>query len=392
MKIACARSYFAMSVLTALLMCVGCDDDNEDPQNKFSIENQGFQTDCCQRDYSAKITGLSPSGGQYLFAALMAGDTIAIHGDSVFVPAGPYIDVEVGVRVAYHDQVPAGDYELQVMSCNSADGTGKMNMVTNASSVEIVQVPEYTWDLCKECYQIEIRYRTFIACPLVRLIPYLNLIQCSVDDFELQRWYEGDNRDFQWLGGTSRSFQLVNVYYDLVSLSWSMDYTSHFGISRRYSADSVRATGDNCVAEPSGQHQCQGQAQHGDPNGSNLSATWLYNTPDSVAIKIDVDGYPPCHIPQVNWNPCGIDGHFVFHFRIDRSQGYPNPQYRYSFRHDGFPWHECYINSYKVPGTEWTPTGGIGDILKLCGNWIFCEDDGELEVVEEEWKDVPLSL
>jgi len=147
------------------LALIGCSEVGEGDDMTVVLDPK--HDDCCSEEFTTKISGTSPAGGKYYWLGLMESDQLVIQGDSVFIPSGPYINVPLSVKVAYHDNLPGGDYHLRVFEANQATDVGIVAKRTVAAEAGIVQISSYTFDECRNCYQIEIRYRTFIACEVI---------------------------------------------------------------------------------------------------------------------------------------------------------------------------------------------------------------------------------
>lgn len=362
---------------------IGC--ENPPEGDDLTIVLDPKVDECCAEEYTAKISGSAPASGMYYWLGLMDNDTLVRYGDSVFIPSGPYINVPLSVKVAYHDNLPGGDYNLRVFEANLPEDVGIVAKRTVAAEAGIVQVPSYTFDECRNCYQIEIRYRTFIACEVISDLP-----ADSIDDFScitklFVDYFKGDNRGFNDTIGTSRSHQRFTIYYDLVTGAWETDSLMEFGETRRYASSDVTHVGGACPfslnegAEPN----CANVAFNGDNNGSIMTATFEEFGPNSSKLKMNLEGFHPC-TNILNYAPCGIDGHLEFEFAIDNLN---RPLYKFRLIHDGYPWHELYINSVEIYTHDPNETGY--NTLSLCPDLFLCNDSGDIVWNAPDWVLVP---
>ena len=185
---------------------------------------------------------------------------------------------------------------------------------------------------------ISIVYKTFIA-PEVITAPANPLL----DDY-----FRGDDR---WFGdsGSSRSSQSTTVTLDPSSATGQYDTPSQlFGSTVGYDEESdvtpcthcAPPYGDWCLvtgATPG----CSKVANPGQ-NGNVLSVVHPPRVSDTeIMVLIDVVGFNPCGHVGVP----GIDAHLTIHFRLVNPNG---AEFRLYGSHDGFPWHELYINGVLV--------------------------------------------
>lgn len=193
--------------------------------------------------------------------------------------------------------------------------------------------------------QVEVRYKTFIGCFLLETPP-----NPFLTDF-----FEGDNRGFGHSLATSRTFQSGVVTIDPAETNGQIGTSSQsFGTTRGYDDDpdgsdvtSITAwCGGLCsaVLAPGATAECTKTATAG--SSSNvLTMKFTRISKTEIQLKIDAVGFNPC----ASIAPA-IDVHITLNFRqegCDNGQLKPM-EFRASGNHDGFPWHELYINGFSI--------------------------------------------
>jgi hypothetical protein len=134
--------------------------------------------------------------------------------------------------------------------------------------------------------------------------------------------------------------------------------------------------GDWCLA-PGASAECIATAQAG-LNGNVLSIAHERIDQSEVRIDLNLTGFVPCGAQPLT---PAIDAHFSAFFKQICQSGSLGPmQFKVLGDHDGFPWHEMYINGVAVYlhdpcCTMDTPTALFGG----SGEYHFDTDDPETE-------------
>jgi len=217
---------------------------------------------------------------------------------------------------------------------------------------------------------VEIRYKTFIA-PEVVVTPW----NPKIDDF-----FAGDNRWFQYEGGSSRTYQSTSVTVDPRNEDGGKvgTPTNVFGQTRGYDDEpdgsDVTACphcagdfGDYCLL-PDASVNCTMTAVAGQ-NGNVLDVVHNRISDSEVTVHFDVVATNPCASGIYGPDAPPIDAHLTIHLRQLCVDGVLQPmEFRLYGTHDGFPWHELYVNGTKVYDhdpccTQETPWSlfGVGD-------------------------------
>lgn len=181
---------------------------------------------------------------------------------------------------------------------------------------------------CTNCWSdIEVLYKTFIQCEVIR------------DPFSSQVWWGGDGRSFNY---TSNQFRTKNRIVITDNPEHSTGIISPFapavGISKAFDANDVIPLGPgDCAwglgANPTVNNSCQ----HNLPD-SNLLDMFIESTPDSCERKLKI---------KVHANNCLLPGSSAIDALYDLFiKTFPDGTLKYKIvgDHDGFPWHEFYLN------------------------------------------------
>ncbi|MEK6676819.1 MAG: hypothetical protein AABZ47_14340 [Planctomycetota bacterium] len=194
-------------------------------------------------------------------------------------------------------------------------------------------VPEYP--------TVEVQYKTFIAPSAISSPAGYN-------------YFAGDNRWFGVGNNSSRSFQQASVTVNpAIATGIVGTPTMSFGRTKGYQnsptgSDVIACQhcagsyGDYCLvagATP----ECDMTAVAGQ-NGNVLTMVGTRLSPTEIKLQIDLVGKNPC----VSGAPT-IDAHLTIHFRQTCTNGQLGVmEFRLYGYHDGFPWHELYINGVDV--------------------------------------------
>lgn len=287
------------------------------------------------------------------------------------------------VDVQIHPDAPPGLVPIvatgRTLNGSTCDATGTMTV-------------DRTYD------PISIEYRTFIA-PQAIATP--NLASW------LWPFYAGDGRWFGG-GGTSRSSQTTAITLDPGNTTGQVGTPSQgFGTTRGYDDDPEFSDvfqcefcspdfadyDDWCLAAGA-TPGCTATAVAG-VGGNVLSIQPpLRVSSTQVQVQFDLVGYNPCAtaVPA-------IDAHFSVAVRQVCDDLNVNvlkpPEFMVVGSHDGFPWHELYINGFRVYAhdpccTQEDPTS----LFDLIGNWNYetidaCHPAFQDDRPLNEWQPVP---
>ena len=196
---------------------------------------------------------------------------------------------------------------------------------------------------------VEVRYKTFIAPDAVVTPPHPDLL-----DF-----FAGDNRWFGYDAMPSRSLQYTLVTVDPSILNGqSTSPTNEFGTTMGFGdhpdgsdvtscAHCAESYGDWCL-KASATAECIETAVAGQ-NGNILSIQHSRVSETEVKVQINLVGQNPCAADIVGPDAPPIDAHLTLHFRQLCTDGtLQTMEFRLYGTHDGFPWHELYINGTAV--------------------------------------------
>ena len=135
-----------------------------------------------------------------------------------------------------------------------------------------------------------------------------------------------------WLGTPANLFGVTSTYDDHPDGS---DVTP--------CAHCAESFGDWCFAQEA-TPECVDFAVDGQ-DGNVLKIEHFPVSDTEVKVKLDVIGNNPCEDGDVP----AIDVDLTIHFRQSCTDGEPGPmEFRLYGDHDGFPWHELYINGVAV--------------------------------------------
>ncbi len=197
---------------------------------------------------------------------------------------------------------------------------------------------------CPQNYDIvEVQYKTFIHCEVAGPTTW---------DPTLYDYFAGDNRSFGYTFSVnkSRTYQLARLTMDPAAAGgWVLAPLQRSGISRGYDNESwsdvapmaTPTCGGQCAYTflPSATAECT--AQVADPVGNGLlDMTFQRISSSEVEIYLWSRAADQCEwlVPSV-----GVD----LHLRLRQvcNNGVLGPlEYKASGRHDGYPWHEFYLN------------------------------------------------
>ncbi len=253
-------------------------------------------------------------------------------------------------------------YFLEGVSPGSADLSLTVNVGTHECSVtNLLYIVEFP--------VVEIRYKTFIAPDVVE-VPA---------DFASYDYLKGDNRWFGYAAAPSRSFQSTWVTVNPYTASGKAGpKTQMFGETRGYDDDPdgsdltpcahcALSYGDWCLA-PGATAECIDTAQAG-LGGNVLSITHQRVNQSEVRLDWNLIGFVPCGYQPVT---PGIDAHFTVFFRqICNAATLGTMQFKVVGSHDGFPWHEMYVNGILVYQHDPCCTGEDPTSLFGSGEWEY---------------------
>jgi len=197
--------------------------------------------------------------------------------------------------------------------------------------------------------QVEIRYKSFILCPVIATPPNPLLYD----------YFKGDGRGFQYAGGTSRTNQAAQVTANPANTAGGLVGSPFgaFGATFGYDDD---PTGSDVVPIPP---YCMGIAPGAGPDGYSGVYSHGRSRAERKRAHVHVPAggstTPPTTSASADgpcgYNPCmtvgpAIDAHFTFEFRQPCVNGVLQPmEWRLTNAcHDGFPWHELYLNGVEV--------------------------------------------
>lgn len=239
------------------------------------------------------------------------------------------------VSVTIHEDAPPGPVPIVVTA--SAPG-GSQCQATGTVTVNRVYTP------------VEVRLRLFIAPDAVELPAAFWLY-----DFD-----EGDNRWFNYAAMTFRSFQQTSVtlgpaYPDGGPVGSA---TNLFGTTRAFYDDPdfsdvvpcphcAGSYGDWCLVAGA-TAECAATPIPGQ-GGNVLTIQHTRVSGSEVKLRMDAIGYNGCEGGQVP----SLGATLTVHFRQVCQGGTLGPmEFRLYGEHDGFPWHELYMNAVGVYGHD----------------------------------------
>lgn len=221
---------------------------------------------------------------------------------------------------------------------------------------------------------VTLLYQTFIAPEVVST----QTLPDPFPDFDLDpglfahEFYAGDKRWFSRVlePDRSRSYHQITLSLDPTRMNPVLAETKGFGITRGYDDDGFDGSGGGSDVSPctdpfSGSYgqfclkdtampECEDRAVAG--RGWNvLNMSVIDQAPGELVVMIQLAGGNPCttNVPftDVRLVPY-IDAFFVVRIRQVLDHGVPGPIYAsLSGLHDGFPWHELYLDG--VPLYQW---------------------------------------
>ena len=169
------------------------------------------------------------------------------------------------------------------------------------------------------------------------------------------KFFEGDNRWFS-TGGNSRTFQGASVTVNPAIASGLAGSPSNaFGPTFGYQndpagSDVIACThcagpyGDWCIA-PGASRECVDLAQIGQ-NGNVLQVSSTRINDSEIRVNVNAVGYNPCLTGAL---VPAIDANLTIHFKQECLSGVLEPmEFRLYGTHDGFPWHELYLDGNGV--------------------------------------------
>jgi len=282
------------------------------------------------------------------------------------------------VSVQIHGDAPPGPVPLLVQA-TTANGT-------TCEATGVVTVDRDPYDI------VEVRYKTFIA-PSALSTPF----NPALLDF-----FAGDDRWFGYGVGPSRSFQSTTVTLEPGNPSGQIgipvnQFSATYGYDDEPDGSDVTACphcagsyGDWCLVSGA-TADCVLTAVPGQ-GGNVLTVSHSRVSGVEVKVQFDLKGTNPCGtgIPGPDTPP--IDADLNLHFRQVCIGSELQPmEFRLYGTHDGFPWHEVYVNSTRVYEHDPCCTGEGPDSL-------FGEGDHEFETTDlchqqipplDEWREVP---
>jgi len=236
----------------------------------------------------------------------------------------------------------------------------KLNDVVGNIEFDAINVRLYYYGCITSSYQImsdlfigqvvEILYKTFIRCDAVGTLPAPWLYD----------YYAGDNRTFSYTNDASRSYQRAFHSFVYPTSGRLVVGPQIFGVSRGFDDDpDASDIFDPGVGQP-GCPQCQYEIRSAataectataSPGvaGNVLTMRLTSSSPARDVIDIDLAGYDPCAslVPAV-------DSELVLRLRRTKSGSL---EYRLTGLHDGYPWHELYLNGTLVLSHDPCVTG-----------------------------------
>jgi hypothetical protein len=138
-------------LVTSALWLTSCTQDIAEQDYYVEVDPGSIDPNCCGVTYVQVVSGVSPPGGQYYWLALLYHDTLVSYGEPVYVPEGPYQNINLRVSVSYLDEIPEGAYHREVFASQSLDGVGDIKRRTLIQSAGIAQVVSYADSICTIC-------------------------------------------------------------------------------------------------------------------------------------------------------------------------------------------------------------------------------------------------
>ncbi len=204
---------------------------------------------------------------------------------------------------------------------------------------------------------VEVRYKTFIYCPV---------IEGPVNPFNAADYFEGDDRGFQYDDGTktSRTFQEGQVTVDpRVTDGQVGTPTMYFANSEGYADDKVADLGPSAAP-------CRYRISPANAvpvcDLPGVGALTFPSTRVSLTPAFEVKLHIGLSADNACIASCNISASIDIWFRQRCEDGILYPlEYRASGQHDGFPWHEIYLNGqvmYLFDVFRWNQ-----GVFSLCG-------------------------
>jgi len=261
--------------------------------------------------------------------------------------------------------------------------------MTGVGTAECTRAIEFIVGI-SEIPDIEIVYKTFISPP-------------AIAGPKLAFDYEGDNRCFSSTATPSRTRQHVTISLDPAVAPNGIvgTPTMAFGTTVKYDAI-YGATGttncNGCVSDarfitPLVPTACTATPVSG-VAGNLLSVDSMRLGTGELEVQLDQAAKNMCVVP-LSASPA-IDVHLTIQFRVACSQFGDPPvvQFRLWGTHDGYPWHELYINGVPVywhdpclgQNSPWSLYGSTGDRCYSCPTSFNFAPWGQ---PLDEWHQVP---
>jgi len=238
------------------------------------------------------------------------------------------------ISVVIHGDAPPGDVPIEVTGTVS---NGSSCMATGTITVD------------RTYPEIEILYKTFIAPSAVETPP----------DPLLMDFFAGDNRWFGYGASPSRTLQSALVTLDPAKPTGQAGASiGQFGTTHGYDDDPDGSDvvacphcagdyGDWCLL-PGATADCVLTAVAGQ-NGNVLSVTHTRISSTEVEVRFDLVGGNPCAAGIIGPDAPPINATLTVRFREVCANATLQPaEFRLYGTHDGFPWHEVYINGSAV--------------------------------------------
>lgn len=304
------------------------------------------------------------------------------------------LGIGFAVRAAANDPLPRSQSEDEYLPEVTAFRVDRQTVLANAPARNTA---------CDSYDRVEIQYRTFISPDVIETDP-----NPVIDDF-----HQGDKRCFGFFEHddetmpSSRSFQrtVVNVCPVVPRGEVLDELVRRFGQSDSFEDDPDGSDVESCThmcddcSFPDGQwclletadHFCEDTAMEDWRNKLDV----IHNrvSDNEVTVRFDVVGFNPCEISAP-----AIDAHFKIHFRQVCSAGNTGSiEFKIADGglHDGFPWHELYLNGHLVYKHDPCCTGEGPGSLFGPGEWVYTEEDdpdcphNQLSGPLDSWQLVP---
>ncbi len=244
------------------------------------------------------------------------------------------------VNITIHEDAPPGPVPIRVTGTTAS---GQTCQATGTVTVDRTYDP------------VELRLRLFIAPEAVELIAAFWLY-----DFDA-----GDNRWFNYNGISFRSFQQTVMTLDPKAANGGPvgSTTNLFGQTVAYydhpdgtdvtpCAHCAGGYGDWCIVSGA-TPECAATPAPGQAGNILFIQHWRESTVE-VKAQFDARGYNGCEGAQVP----ALDATLTIHVRQVCENGSLTPiEFRLYGEHDGFPWHELYLNQVMIYGHDPCCTG-----------------------------------